>query len=346
VAIAREGAERVRAIANDLRMFSRGGEQRVEGVDVSHVLRATVDLAAASIRTRGRVVTDVGPIPNVLADEGRLGQVFMNLLVNALDALSDRDPPSSRIDVRAFTDGGGRAVVEIEDNGRGISADVIPHIFEPFFTTKGPRAGSGLGLAICHHIVSDLGGRIEVVSPPPSSNGANGTTGALFRVLLPPYAGEVAKSAFTEPLSRRLRVLVVDDEASLANALGRMLEEQHDVEVVTSGVDALRRVEAGAEYDAILCDLMMADVGGMDVYERLAERWPAMARRIVFMTGGAFSTRAQRFLGEVSNTCLDKPFTQERVLAALEMVTAGGDGELADPARTRAKEMARQSSNS
>jgi CheY-like chemotaxis protein len=89
---------------------------------------------------------------------------------------------------------------------------------------------------------------------------------------------------------------------------------------VTSGEEALRRVEAGAEYDAILCDLMMPGVGGMDVYERLALGWPKMARRLVFMTGGAFSTRAQRFLGEVPNTCLDKPFTPERVIEALETV--------------------------
>jgi PAS domain S-box-containing protein len=313
LAIAREGAERVRAITSDLRMFSRGGEQRVEGVDVSHVLRATVDLAAASINTRGRLVTDVGTLPMVLADEARLGQVFMNLLVNALDALADRDPRKSRIDVRAFTDGGGRAVVEVEDNGRGIPPDLLPRIFEPFFTTKGPRAGSGLGLAICHHIVNELGGRVEVASPPGK--------GALFRVILPPYSGEATRvEAAGARRPRRLRVLVVDDEPSLANAIGRMLEEVHDVDVVTSGEEALRRVEAGAEYDAILCDLMMPGVGGMDVYERLALGWPKMARRLVFMTGGAFSTRAQRFLGEVPNTCLDKPFTPERVIEALETV--------------------------
>ena len=188
LAIASEGAGRVRAITSDLRMFSRGAAQRREGVDVSHVLRATVDLAGASIDARAKVVTCLGPTPTVLADEARLGQVFMNLLLNALDALTELDPGSRRVEVRAFTDGAGRAVVEVEDNGRGIPPELLPRIFEPFFTTKGPRAGSGLGLAICKHIVNELGGRIEVSSPP--------SKGALFRVLLEPYQGDArAESA-------------------------------------------------------------------------------------------------------------------------------------------------------
>jgi PAS domain S-box-containing protein len=315
LAIAREGAERVRGITGDLRLFARGGAQRFEGVDLTEVLRATTALAAASIRTRGHLVVESGPLPQVFGDTGRLGQVVMNLLVNAIDALADGDPAANRIFVRAFTSAAGEAVIEIEDNGRGISSHVAAHIFEPFFTTKGPRAGSGLGLAICHRIVSDSGGRIEVGAPAVGS-------GALFRMVLPPWEGP-ASSATPEPRSgRRLRILVVDDEPPLASALGRMLEDDHLVDVVTSGGAALARVSEGGEYDAILCDLMMSDIDGMDVYASLAAERPALAKRLIFMTGGAFSASAQRFLDDVKNVCLDKPFTKAEVMVALEEVGA------------------------
>ncbi len=318
IAIAREGGERVRAITNDLRLFTRGGEPRAEVIDLAHVLRATADLAAANIRTRGRLVLDLRPTPAVHANAGRLGQVFMNLLANALDAISERDPSTGEISLRAFTSAHGEAVVEVQDNGDGVPQAVRSRIFEPFFTTKGPLAGSGLGLAICHRIVSDLGGRIELV---PS------TSGALFRVTLEASATALLPKleAPSEPhVVDRLRVLVVDDEAPLARALGRMLEDEHDVDVVTSGEDALRRLESGGEYDAILCDLMMAGIGGMEVHRKLVIGRPALARRLVFMTGGAFSARVQRFLGEVKNPCLDKPFTKEEALGAMNEVRGLG----------------------
>ena len=312
LAIVREGAERVGGITSDLRMFTRGAEQRAEAVDLSKVLKATADLAAVNIRTRGRLVVDLGPTPPVLGDAGRLGQVFMNLLVNALDAIDAGDPAYNRIEVRAFTDTEGCAVVEVEDNGHGIPAEIQSRLFEPFFTTKGPRSGSGLGLAICHRIVSDLGGRIEVSS---SSGG-----GALFRVVLAPHAGLLSVPAPAPQSARRLRVLVIDDEVLLAKALGQLLEDEHDVDVVTSGEEAFCRLEAGADYDAVLCDLMMAGMSGMDVHARLSAGRPALARRIVFMTGGAFSAIAQRFLDRVKNPRLDKPFSRAEVLGAMNQV--------------------------
>jgi PAS domain S-box-containing protein len=312
--IAREGAERVGGIASDLRMFTRGAEQRAEVVDLSRVLEATTDLAAVNIRTRGSLLVDLRPVPAVFGDPGRLGQVFMNLLVNAIDAIEAGDRATKRIEVRAFTDAEGRAVVEVEDNGRGIPQEIHSRLFEPFFTTKGPRSGSGLGLAICHRIVSDLGGRIEVASSPGG--------GALFRVLLPPHTGPLPVPAQAPRSTRRLRVLVIDDEAQLARAVGQMIEDEHDVDVATSGEEALGRLEAGADYDAVLCDMMMAGMSGMDVHARLAARRPALARRVVFMTGGAFSASAQRFLDEVKNPRLDKPFSRADVLGAVDRVQA------------------------
>jgi CheY-like chemotaxis protein len=163
--------------------------------------------------------------------------------------------------------------------------------------------------------VNELGGRIELA--PTSSKGA------LFRMILPacaPSAHSRPNTATGPRNGDRLRVLVIDDEAPLARALGLMLEDDHDVEVVTSGEDALKRFEAGAEYDAILCDLMMAGIGGMEVHSKLVNGRPALARRLVFMTGGAFGANVQKFLGAVKNPCLDKPFTREQALGAMNMV--------------------------
>ena len=202
--------------------------------------------------TRGRLVVDVRPLPRVLGDRGaaRAG-VHEPPRERASTPSTRGDPATNRIEVRAFTDAEGRAVVEVEDNGRGIPPEVQSRIFEPFFTTKGPRSGSGLGLAICHRIVSDLGGRIEVAS-------SSGRGGALSRAPRRPRRSPAESRAPRPRSARRLRVLVIDDEAQLARRVGRMLEEEHDVEVVTSGEEALGRLEAGADYDAILCDLMMA----------------------------------------------------------------------------------------
>ncbi len=205
LAIAFEGAERVRRITNDLRVFARGGESPLEPVDLAEVLRATTDLAAASIRTRGQLTVSVGALPRVLGDPGRLGQVFMNLLVNAIDALEHGDLRTNRILVRAFTAEDGSAVVEVEDNGHGIPSEALCRIFEPFFTTKSAQSGSGLGLSICQRIVSDAGGKIDVT---PGSQG-----GTVFRVRLPPHDGSAAVPPSEARGGTRLRVLVVEDEA-------------------------------------------------------------------------------------------------------------------------------------
>ncbi len=211
-------------------------------------------------------------------------------------------------------------MVEVEDNGHGIPDDVLPRVFDPFFTTKAPRSGSGLGLSLCQRIVSDLGGRIEAL-PPGASQPAG--IGALFRVTLPAHAGEpIASSPPAARRRSRLRVLVVDDEPTLAHAVGEMLAEQHEVDVVTSAEEALARLGHEAAYDAILCDLMMAGLSGVELYERLAAADSRMAGKMVFMTGGAFSTRAQRFLTEVKNECLQKPFSRDSVMDALEAVQA------------------------
>jgi C4-dicarboxylate-specific signal transduction histidine kinase len=173
----REGVARVREIVHDLRPSRESTTRSASWSTLAGVLRASLNLTQNEIRRRGRLVLDVRDVPAVRASSHGLGQVFVNLLVNAAQALPDGDPDRQQIRVSAWSEGGGTVAVEVSDTGPGIPREHLERIFEPFFTTKPVGVGTGLGLSICHGIVTRLGGEIRVDSP--------ATGGARFRVLLP-----------------------------------------------------------------------------------------------------------------------------------------------------------------
>jgi len=177
LAEAQEGAIRVRQIVRDLKILARGDEERFGPVDVRGVLESSISMVANQIRMKATLVRELGEVPMVEASESRLGQVFLNLLVNAAQAIPEGDVAKNEIRVRTRTDDNGRAVVTVSDTGAGIPAEVMNRIFDPFFTTKAVGVGTGLGLFICHGIVKALGGEIAVDSVPGQ--------GTAFRVILP-----------------------------------------------------------------------------------------------------------------------------------------------------------------
>jgi PAS domain S-box-containing protein len=296
---AQQGAARVRDIVRDLKSFSRDDDGH-SGCDARQVLRAAVNLAQNEIRPRARVELDLGETPPVAASERRLGQVFLNLLINAAQAIPEGAPERHAIRARTRAEGL-RAVVEIEDTGSGIAPEILGRIFDPFFTTKPVGVGTGLGLSICHGIVSSLGGDIQVESEP--------GRGSLFRVRLPAASGEVAAQAPLPAVTApRARILVVDDEAMVGRAVARILGVEHEVTAVTSGEAALSQLRAGPAFDLVLCDLMMPGLSGMDLFEQVRQADPAAAARFVFLTGGAFTDRAREFLERVQGPRLEKPF--------------------------------------
>jgi CheY-like chemotaxis protein len=306
-----EGAERMSSIVRDLKIFSRTDDDTVVAVDVRRVLDTSVNMAFSQIRHRAKLVRQYDEVPRVDANESRLGQVFVNLLVNAAQALPPGDVEKNVIRLRTRTGESGRVLVEVIDSGPGIPAELKAKIFDPFFTTKPAGEGTGLGLWICEGIVTRMGGTIEVQSRP-------GET--IFRVSLPQGRSvEAPPPRRPDPTrkARRGRVLVVDDEAPLANALRMFLSDEHDVTVATSGREALTLLAKEGAFDAILCDLMMPDVTGVDVYEALAARSPATARRMVFVTGGAFTPRIQEFLEQVTSPRLEKPFDLPKLRSIL-----------------------------
>ena len=298
------GTERVRVVVRDLKSFSREDEVRHEPVDVARVVRSTLKMADHAIKHRARLHVELGATLPVLGNESRLGQVILNLLLNAAQALPE-GAPDAEIFVRAGTDDGGRAFVTIRDTGSGIPADVRGRIFDPFFTTKPVGVGTGLGLSICHGLVTAMGGAIVV-----DSEVGRGST---FTVVLPPApAGRLAAdtAARPEPVAdagRRARVLLVDDEPFILSATKRVLSRDYDVSTTTSGREALERLLGGERFDAILCDLHMPETSGIDVYHEVSRSAPDQAARIVFLTGGAFSAAGRTFLEQVPNRCLEKP---------------------------------------
>jgi CheY-like chemotaxis protein len=311
----REGVERVERIVRELEMFSRADDGPSRTIEIEAVLEAAIALAAHEIRHRARLVRVYEPVPPVTARPADLRQVFLNLLINAVHATPEGEAHVNEIHVKTGTDARGMAIVEIKDSGTGIPAEALPRIFEPFFTTHRGRA-LGLGLAVTRDLVTALDGQITV-----DSVAGNGTT---IRVALPPSGvRDQPPSTITEEPARRSvrgkkqRILIVDDDRPVAAAIALELGD-HDVVVAESGREALEILRHDRDYDMILCDLMMPEVSGMDVYEALRLIDPALLARIVLMTGGAFTRRAGAFLSMVDAPLLEKPFEPGQLHAVVK----------------------------
>jgi PAS domain S-box-containing protein len=308
------GAERIRDIVRDLRIFSRSEPEAMGPVDVQAAVEFAIGMTAHQLRQRARIIRWYQPVPFVHANESRLGQVFLNLLLNAAQAIPEGASGDHEVTVAVRPETEGWVAVEIRDTGTGIPAEHLPRIFEPFFTTKAVGEGSGLGLSVCHGIVTGLGGRIQVESEPGQ--------GTLFRVLLPasgqaqPQVSTTSRPARPATLARR--VLVIDDDPEVREALSRIIGPPHLVEQSDSGQAARELLLGGADYDIIFCDVMMPDVTGMALHEAMTARRPELLERMIFMSAGTFTPRAAEFFERVSARRIDKPFDPVRVRSLLE----------------------------
>ncbi len=309
------GVERVRVIVRDLKHFSEVDEGVVQAVALEPLIESTLGMAWNEVRYRAILVKDFQVAPKVMAHEAKLGQVVLNLIVNASQALKGGDRDRHRIWVRIGTDAEGWATIEVEDTGPGIPAELRARVFDPFFTTKQQGVGPGLGLSICHGLISAMNGDITVL------DGAQG--GCLVRVRLPPAVVPV-KVMVAPPLpvvaalSTTPRVLVVDDEAMVGKALCRSLQKDHDVRWVSSGLAALELIESAAPFDVILCDVMMPGMNGIDLYVELQKRASPTADAFIFVTGGAFTPETQQFLESSTVECLEKPYRHDDLRRAIQ----------------------------
>jgi PAS domain S-box-containing protein len=312
---AAEGAERVRTIVRDLKIFSRAEEDHQGPVEVERVLESSLRMAHNEIRHRAELIRQYAEVPNVEANESRLGQVFLNLIVNAAQALPEGYANQHQIRICTRLDASGRVVAEVEDSGPGIPPELLPRLFTPFFTTKPRGVGTGLGLSICKRIVTSFGGEITV-----DSVVGRGTRFSVFLL-----AAVARPSMPTHPLAmplagapRRGRVLVVDDDEKSALVVSRALTPEHDVAITHDADEALARISHQDQaFDVIICDMMMPVKTGVEFFADLSERAPEQSKRVIFLTGGAFTVKTREFLDRVPNTRLEKPFDLQTLRAAV-----------------------------
>ncbi len=300
-----QAAQRIKEISRGLGTFSRVEKPVSQEVDLVAAVKHAVTIAQNEIKYRARLILDLEPVPPVMASEGRLAQVALNLLVNAAQAIDEGYVEGNRIHVRVWSDAD-HVWLEVSDTGQGIPADRVSRIFDPFYSTKPVGIGSGLGLSICKTIVTEYGGDISVHSTPGE--------GSRFVVRLPRHrpSGErrsaPPRREETSPVTTGGRVLVVDDELAVRRILERVLGRDHEVVTAPSGEAARAILETDQAFHAILCDMMMPGGSGMDLHRWLSEAHPALAGCVIFMTGGAFTPRAREYLARLDSPRLDKPF--------------------------------------
>jgi signal transduction histidine kinase len=318
------GAKNIRSIVRDLKTFSRAEEEKLTAVDLEVVLDSSLRMIANEAKHRAKIVRERGGIDPARANASRLAQVFLNLLLNAMEAIPLGAPDKNQIQVRTKQlpgSGRGEIAVEITDTGIGIKAENRARVMEPFFTTKPPGEGTGLGLSVCKNIVDHLGGRLEI-----ESTEGRGTTA---RVVLPVFAGaatlDLPATDIVQPpvkrTPRRARILVIDDDPNVAKALARLLKN-HDVTVLHDSVRALAQLEQARDFDLVFCDLMMPDRTGMDIYESVRRFDPEFADRMVFISGGVFTGAARSFLDSVKNRFVEKPFERGEIMAIVDGIAA------------------------
>ena len=306
-------SRRIRDIVRDLLLFSKSEAPEQRNVDLRDVMESSLRMARNTIRHRACVKTQFDAVPPVFGNASQLGQVFLNVLVNAAQAIPDGHADQHSIRVALSTSQDGGAVIEVADTGCGMSAATLKQLFTPFFTTKAAGMGTGLGLSICQRIVSSMGGRLHIDSEP--------DLGTTLRIWLPAslVCDEPTRSApSSRTATRRGSVMVIDDEPTVADVLKRMLAPSHDVAVFHRARRALARLDAGYRYDVIVCDLMMPELTGIEFYHLVASRWPDQAARVVFVSGGEFTPSAAAFFESTKLLKLDKPVDVPALLTFID----------------------------
>lgn len=297
---ARQGAERVAEIVQGLRIFSRPPDTTSE-VSLADAIEEAIQLHHNQIRHRAVLERSIGSVPPVRARASDLVQVLASLLANAVEAIPLGAASDHTIRVVLRLGESNSAVIEVFDDGMGMEEEVVRRAFEPFFTTKPPGHGTGLGLGICHNVITGIGGTIMIDSTP-----GNGTHVRIEIPTVVPRSREEPTAPLETPGTSG-SVMVIDDEQAIRSLAARALRSL-DVLAFANGGEALAFLEEGIAPDVILCDLMMPDLTGRDVYEVIDSRWPELAERVVFLTGGVFVQDMSEWIDGLDNVVVEKPF--------------------------------------
>ncbi len=296
-------SQRIQTIVRELRPFSRS-DTAIGRVDLNRVVESCCHIAYAEIRHRAKLVKELGVSVPILASESLLAHVVFQVLVNAAHALPDGlvDQHEIRVVTRQIDE---KTVgIEVRDSGAGFDPQHIRRAFEPGFSTK--PGHPGFGLTVSQAIVDAHGGTMTIERPERG--------GTLVQITLPIRDSEAESPGTPE---RRARVLVVDDDPLVLRSLVRALSRDFDVSSAKNGREALELIHGGEPLDALLCDLIMPDLSGMDLFDTLRRKGHTLADRTVFLTGASFTEQAQRFLEKARCPCFDKPADTRAVVEVL-----------------------------
>jgi PAS domain S-box-containing protein len=316
----RAAAERCGRIVKSFLAMARQRGPEKKPVNLNETVRAALELVGYGIRSAGiKVTADLAAdLPTFSADPDQLGQLITNLIVNAQQALKDVPQPRGLCIQTRYRSAQSRLRLVISDNGPGIPRNLRSRVFEPFFTTKPVGSGTGIGLSICHAIASAHGGSIEVDETPGG--------GATFTIRLPVVAvDELGLPAQVErvPEIARRRALVIDDERDLAELIAEMLtREGFAADVATSGVEALAELRRRS-YDLVLSDVRMPGLDGPALLRRLQSEWPALAERVIFVTGDTLGLGAGSVLDKLGRPVIEKPISPDEMRRVIHTTLAG-----------------------
>lgn len=313
-------SNRAAKLVNNFLSFARQQPVLRETVDLNDLVGRAAELRKLDLQRVGvELRLDLSPdLPPTQADADQIQQVLVNLVNNALDVLAVAPRPGV-IQIRTQRKEDDVQVI-VEDNGPGVSPEVLPYIFEPFFTTKDVGKGTGLGLSIAHSVLADHNGRIF---HQPATIG-----GAAFAFELPIVSGprdgdtDVASLAPApkpgDKPSRNAEILILDDEKAIAELLGEMLHLLgYSTTLCQSGHDALELVNRH-DFDLVISDYRMPRMNGQEFYQLAVEKKPELASRVIFLTGDVVNEDTQAFLRSTGNPHLSKPFQ----LARIEQIVA------------------------
>jgi CheY-like chemotaxis protein len=339
-----EAGERVRDIVQDLKLFSRVAQDKPGIIDVRSVLESSLRMARNEIRRRARVVLALEPTAPVEGNASRLGQAFLNLLVNAAQAIPEGDAEKNEIRVSCRMVGD-RVVVEITDTGRGITPRAMARLFTAFYSTKAPSVGAGLGLSICSQIVKSMKGEIGVESRPDEGTAFWVSLPALLlphdEAPTPVVIDRIRRDSGREPSPRepgvreptrtspppelptviegpKSRILVIDDDPLILSALRRALGSRHTVSTAADPRDALALIASGARYELVVCDLLMPRMTGLELFAELRALAPELMPRTLFVTGMADTDLALAALSATGVPPVEKPFDTSTIRKRVE----------------------------
>lgn len=315
VEVINDGANRIAGIVEKLLTFARRNRPGKEYVDINSIVTDTVEMRSYEMRNNNIGVTTqlTSDLPWTMANIGQLQQVFLNIIINAEQAMTGAHE-MGKLSIKTEKVGS-NIRVSLADDGPGIAEDSINKLFHPFFTTK--DEGTGLGLSISRGIINEHGGRIYAKSILGK--------GATFIVELPIVTEtkqpKISGSSGKGPEKvTEAKIMVVDDEPHICRALDRLLtQEGYKVETMSSAQMALQRLNT-AKYDLILLDIKMPGMNGIEFYNHMKEIEPSLQQKVICITGDIISARNKAFLEQTRIPCLAKPFSIDELMHQVKLV--------------------------